>query len=237
MVLAHGLTDAAVCWGDVEHLLAASFDVINYDARGHGSSDRATDYSFEAHTADLIGLVEALRLESPVLIGHSMGGAHSAVAAAELAARAVVVEEPHWPEVAEDGTKDIAASRRSVVEVAALTETQRADYCRAEHPTWSDVDVASWVRARGQVDPDTVTWFSSWATTNRWRDQVARLRCPGLLLTGDLAPTVTVSAAADAQRLWPALQVRRIDGAGHNVRRDQLEAFWTAVSGFLETLS
>lgn len=236
VVLAHGLTDAAITWGEVETRLAASFDVISYDARGHGLSDRACDYSVAAHTADLIELVRAMHVVHPVLIGHSMGGVHSALAAAQLAPRAVVLEEPAWPEVAEDGTKDIAASRRSVVEIADLTESQRADRCRSEHPTWSCRDISAWVEARGQVDPDAVSWFGSWATTNRWREHIDEICCPGLLVTGDVDPTVTANLAAEASRLWPELQVRRIEGAGHNVRRDQFEPFWRVLADFLKLL-
>lgn len=236
VVLAHGLTDAANTWGEVETRLATSFDVLSYDARGHGRSDRAADYSVAAHTADLIELVRALHVLDPVLIGHSMGGVHSALAAAQLAPRAVVLEEPAWPEVADDGTKDIAASRRSVVEIADLTESQRAARCRNEHPTWSDRDISAWVEAQGQVDPDAVSWFDSWATTNRWREHISQLCCPGLLVTGDVNPTVTTTAAAEATRLWPQVQVRRIHGAGHNARRDQFEPFWRILADFLKQL-
>lgn len=233
VVLAHGLTDAANTWGEIESRLATSFDVISYDARGHGLSDRADDYSVMAHTADLIELVEAMQVKHPILIGHSMGGVHSTIAAARLAPRALVLEEPAWTENA-DGTKDIAASRRSVVEMADLTESQREERCRSEHSTWSSGDITAWVEARGQVDPDAVSWFESWATTNRWRDHIDQLPCPGLLVTGDLNPTVTANIAAEASRLWPQLRVRRIGRGGHNVRRDQFEPFWQAVADFLK---
>lgn len=115
LLLAHGLTDSAACWDRVATGLARSYDVIRYDARGHGASDRAASYLFELHIGDMVGLVRALGLDRPVLIGHSMGGAHAAVTAAELGARALIVEDPHWPELPEDGSKDVAASRRSVV--------------------------------------------------------------------------------------------------------------------------
>ena len=93
------------------------------------------------------------------------------------------------------------------------------------HSTWSSGDIAAWVEARGRVDPDAVSWFESWATTNRWRDHIHQLSCPGLLVTGDLAPTVTANMGAEASRLWPQLRVGRIRLAGHNVRRDQFDRF------------
>ena len=177
-VLAHGLTDAAATWDRVALPLSLAWDVVRYDARGHGGSTWAGDYSVDANTADMVGLVRELQLDRPVLIGHSMGAVHAALAAAELDVRAVVLEDPHWPELAENGTKDIDASQRSVADAAALSPAGRHAVVHAEHPTWADADLAAWVQARGQVDPDVVSWFYSWATTNRWRDHVARLRRP-----------------------------------------------------------
>lgn len=236
LLLAHGLTDSAECWNRVAAALAPSYDVVCYDARGHGASGRAADYSVERNTADLVGLVRALRLDRPVVIGHSMGSVHAALAGAQLEVRALILEDPHWPEAAEDGSKDIAASRRSVSEVAALPEAERWARGRALHPTWADDNVRAWARAQSQVDPDVVSWFNSWPTTNRWRNHVAALRCPGLLVTGDQSPTVTPSAAAQARELWPQLQTGQIENAGHNVRRDQFTQYWEAVSTFLGTL-
>lgn len=236
LLLAHGLTDSAACWDRVAMGLARSYDVIRYDARGHGASDRAASYPFELHIGDMVGLARALGLDRPVLIGHSMGGAHAAVAAVELGARALIVEDPHWPEVPEDGSKDVAASRRSVVEVAALTQAERWARGRAEHPTWADVDLQAWVQAQDQVDPDVVNWFDSWPTTNRWREHLAELHCPGLLLTGEHT-RVTSDAAGEARGRWPQLQVVQIEGAGHNVRRDRFEPYWRAVTAFLEARS
>lgn len=163
-----------------------------------------------------------------------MGSVHAALATAKVEVRALILEDPGaWPEVPEDGTKDIAASRRSVAEVAALPEAERWAHGRALHPTWADDDLEAWVRAQSQVDPDVVWWFNSWPTTNRWRDHVAALHCPGLLVTGEQSPSVKPNAAAQARRLWPQLQTAQIEGAGHNVRRDQFTPYWQAVATFL----
>ena len=84
VVFNHGVTDDGLCWTHVTKALEAQYDVIMPDARGHGKSDSGRgDYSPEARAADLAGLIEALRLERPVVGGHSMG----ADTAEHLAAR------------------------------------------------------------------------------------------------------------------------------------------------------
>lgn len=58
-------------------LSAAGHDVIMYDLRGHGHSDRpVTGYSVDDGVADLDGLLTALDIRKPVhLVGNSYGGA------------------------------------------------------------------------------------------------------------------------------------------------------------------
>jgi pimeloyl-ACP methyl ester carboxylesterase len=58
-------------------LSAAGHDVIMYDLRGHGRSDRPpTGYSIDESVADLDGLLTALDINHPVhLVGNSFGGA------------------------------------------------------------------------------------------------------------------------------------------------------------------
>ena len=50
LLLAHGITDSAESWDRVAHALAQSYDVVRFDARGHGASDRASNYLAETHT-------------------------------------------------------------------------------------------------------------------------------------------------------------------------------------------
>ena len=97
MVMSHGVTDNGLCWTTLARALEADYDIIMYDARGHGLSDKPeTGYGIDDHAADLVGLLEALELRAPILMGHSMGGAIVAVTAAQHPdlPRAVVLEDP-----------------------------------------------------------------------------------------------------------------------------------------------
>ncbi|MBC3762403.1 alpha/beta fold hydrolase [Quadrisphaera oryzae] len=235
VVLAHGLCDDAACWGRTARDLAQEHDVVSFDARGHGASDRAADYSLQAHTRDLVSLVRALGLERPVLVGHSMGGVHAVLASAEVEVAALVLEDPAWPDPPADGSKDAEASRGRQVEVAALPGARRWERGRALHPAWDDDDLRSWSLAQTLVDPDAVRWFDSWPAANRWEEHVSTLTCPGLLLHGTPS-AVSPAMAARARALWPQLRVVEVAGAGHDVRRDRFDGFWRGLRGFLEAL-
>ena len=99
VLLAHGITDNGLCWTRLAQALESEYDLIMFDARGHGLSDvPETGYAPEDHVADIAGLVDALGLEKPALIGHSMGAANVALAVAtdpDLA-RCAILEDPPW---------------------------------------------------------------------------------------------------------------------------------------------
>lgn len=75
LVALHGLIGSGACLSPLARTLEADFDVILPDARGHGrSSAPASGYSYPELAADVIGLIEKLELDAPILLGHSMGG-------------------------------------------------------------------------------------------------------------------------------------------------------------------
>ncbi|MCY0883964.1 MAG: alpha/beta hydrolase [Acidianus infernus] len=87
VILIHHLAGSYKSWSDIAYQLSQKFTVISYDLRGHGrSSILPYEYRIEDHSKDLKGLIEYLRLDSPIIIGHSLG----TLVAIEYALRNVV---------------------------------------------------------------------------------------------------------------------------------------------------
>ncbi|TME34391.1 MAG: alpha/beta hydrolase [Chloroflexi bacterium] len=86
VVLVHGLGSSSHIWDLVGPSLGAhGFRVVAHDQRGHGQSDQPDQgYDFGLVLADLVGLVDAIGVNSPALfVGHSWGASvvlHFAVA-------------------------------------------------------------------------------------------------------------------------------------------------------------
>ena len=74
IVLVHGITDKRTLWNPVADRLAADHQVVTLDLRGHGESGDAADYSALAMANDVGAVVTAAGIESPMLVGHSLGG-------------------------------------------------------------------------------------------------------------------------------------------------------------------
>jgi pimeloyl-ACP methyl ester carboxylesterase len=105
VVLLHGLTATHryVVMGS-KALQRAGYDVVAYDARGHGASDPASEpqaYTYEDLVQDLLSVLDEAGFERAVLAGASMG-AHTAVRLAmdhpERVAGLVVITPAYDPE-------------------------------------------------------------------------------------------------------------------------------------------
>lgn len=76
LVLLHGygMRSTAGPYDELLELLAQQHTVYAVDLRGHGASSAVTDdWTIHPLTDDLSGLLSALRVERPVLVGHSFG--------------------------------------------------------------------------------------------------------------------------------------------------------------------
>lgn len=74
IICVHGITANAFCFQVLADELAPDHRVIAYDLRGRGDSDKPDyGYSVPIHAADLAEVMDALKLERPVLVGHSLG--------------------------------------------------------------------------------------------------------------------------------------------------------------------
>ena len=75
LVLISGLGYSSWQWHKLVPFLAEHFQVITFDNRGVGQSDKpAGPYTAQMLAADTVGLLEALNIVTATIMGHSMGG-------------------------------------------------------------------------------------------------------------------------------------------------------------------
>lgn len=247
VVLAHGFTDNGLCWTRVAQVLEQDYDVIMYDARGHGFSDAPeSGYSTEDRAADLAGLIQALGLENPrpILIGHSMGAETVATTAThhpELV-RCAILEDPPWREdifasSAEERVAGMEEWRAGLVELKSKTREEIMAFCHTQSPTWAEVELGPWADSKLQLN--LVVFEMAHTPRTPWQDVARKIECPVLLVTGDpeMGAIVPPEVAQEAAGLWHNGQVVHISGAGHNIRREQFAKYMEAVAAFLDEVT
>lgn len=74
LLLLHGLASSSHIFDRLAPRLAGEFRVVAYDQRGHGMSGKPrSGYGFAQVADDALGVMRALSLDRPVLLGHSWG--------------------------------------------------------------------------------------------------------------------------------------------------------------------
>ncbi len=244
LILVHGFTDDGSCWTPIAELLARDYDVIMPDARGHGFSDAPEHgYSIMEQAADLKGIIAALGLRKPLILGHSMGAATALTLASTYpdVPGAILLEDPPawWVSSglpAATNPQQMAEMRESFI---ARKNQSREALIAEQHrvsPTWSDAELGPWADSKLRLSPNIVELFDNHIPTQvDWSVVLARITCPALLITADtaLGASVSTEAAAALKRLIPKLQVVDIPGAGHSIHREQMNIYVAVVRAFL----
>ncbi|MFN8662939.1 MAG: alpha/beta hydrolase [Thermomicrobiales bacterium] len=242
-MLAHGALDNARCWARVAEALAPSYDVIAVDTRGHGRSEAPIDgYHLISQADDLAGLVSALRLECPALLGHSMGAEVALVLAGRYPdlLRAILLEDPGpwwtgWPGTVEEQVF-LAAERERYAHLARQPRATLIADRRRKRPQWTQEECEVWAEAKLQASPHAFQAFAADLDAGvDWPLILGRITCPVLLIHTDpeSGGIVDQPAAAALQRMVPHLEIASIPGASHSIRRSNLARFMEVVEAFL----
>ena len=240
MIMAHGITDYGLSWASLAAKFEAEYDVIMYDARGHGFSEKPEgSYAIAAHVDDLVGLIKALGIDKPILIGHSMGsGTVSAVGAKypDLP-RAIIMEDPALAELLEY-LKEV-----NIPEWKRLIEADKARGKQAlmklartkRHPGWSDFEYDHWAEAKLLVSPDVVNVLQGDGIGAPPNEIFPRIVAPTLILKAD-ATNESRKKHLEVAGLLPNGRLVHIDGATHLVRQDKPAETERQIRAFLDGL-
>lgn len=241
MVMAHGSSDNGLCWTNLARELEADYDIIMPDARGHGLSDPPSrSDSADAQCEDLAGLIRALKLEKPILMGHSMGSSSVAWLAARYPdiPHAVILEDPGLiPRPPGDARSpatvaDIEKQRSQILQRNNMTIDEFVALCMKNTPQWGKCECEIWAPSKRQHHPDNA--YRSLAGKGPEKSELfAEITAPTLILKADAQGEVRRQNEEIAGLLKHG-KIVHIEGAGHNVRRDQRERLLKTLKEFLE---
>ena len=245
VLLLHGNSQQAHSWDFVSLALAEQYRLIALDQRGHGDTDwhSGGDYSLEAQQQDIDALVEAMRLEEFILMGHSMGGRNSYVWASRRPGvlKALVIVDT-GPEAQRRGLDRIRSFQQLPDELDSFEEfAQRVqEYTgRSREQVMGSLQYSIRQRADGKW-----TWkydkamrnpnrhASGWSTEQLW-ESVSKIDCPTLVVRGDRSDLFTQETMGEMQEAIADCETVTIAGAGHLVQGDNPADFVAAVQAWL----
>jgi esterase len=243
ILLLHGGNQSAHSWDLVSLHLSDRYQVFALDQRGHGDSEwaRDQDSSIDAKVADALAFVEDQGLESPVIMGHSMGGRVTmqlALARPGLARGIVLVDV--GPELSPAGVEVIANFVTHNVEFDDLEEfldnVVKYDKFRSREHIARTVKYNMLRRADGKyiskVDHRRVPVSSSDLTL----DDVRAIPSPVLIVRGGESDILEPEAAERFAAALPNGELVTVPNCGHNVHSGNTLGFLEAIGPFLAKL-
>ena len=248
VLLQHGGGQTRHAWkGAGETLGAAGYYAVAFDARGHGDSGWAPDaaYGQNVMVEDLKCVVAALGNRRPVLVGASMGGGTSLVAAGEdhVDATALVLVDVA-PRIEMEGVDKIQAFMRQKPEgFDSLEDVAQAigNYQPHRKPPKNLQGLVKNLRmnAKGKYvwhwDPGFRPDRHVLEKRQVRLEACARnLRLPTLLVRGGLSDVLSEEGAREFLHMCPQAEYVSVTDAGHMVAGDRNDIFGNAVIAFLK---
>lgn len=247
VVLQHGGGQTRHAWKRTGEVLGlAGYHAVAFDARGHGDSDWAPDgaYGQDLMVQDLQCVLQALGNWRPVLVGASMGGGTSLVAAGEhtVDATALVLVDIA-PRIEPAGIQNITAfMTRNPDGFASLEEVADAIASYQPHrerPTHlqglaKNVRLGEDGRYHWHWDPRFRQGHRDLAQRQTRLEACARaLTMPSLLVRGGMSDVLTDQGVQEFLALAKGSEYVNITSAGHMVAGDRNDSFGKAVVEFL----
>ena len=239
VVLQHGLSDYGACWGDmISDLSENGYRVALMDARGHGRSGKPdVGYDLNTMTADLMALIRHLKLDRPVVIGHSMGASMTARAASSYPEelRAIVLIDPVFNDaINEDKSLGIDKRKKDLQDIKQMSHTEIRDYTIKKHPEWKDIYIEAYVMSKVFASENI---FKIMDTVNQgWREDLEKIHCPAMLITADVekGAIVTQDTSNWIHERYPEIEILHVPNVGHSSHRENYPLVFSRICDFLE---
>ncbi len=234
LVLLPGITSPAATWEFVAERLAAFSDVYVMDIRGRGLSQGGAElgYRLDDCAADTEAFIRALGLGSPAILGHSMG----ARIAVRLAARYPAVVGKLIladPPVSGPGRRPYPIPLSFYLNsIDAVARGLGYEQMKESLP-WSDDKLELRMEWLPTCDPTAITESHKSFHEEDIHSDLPHITAETLLLYAEKGGTVTDEDADEISAAIGKCRKQRIDGAGHMIPWDRLDAFVESVQKFL----
>jgi N-formylmaleamate deformylase len=234
LILLHGLMSSGICWTSIAQALEEGYDVIMPDARGHGKSSVPDDgYQYEDHANDVTGLIQALGLSPPIVLGHSMGGMTAALLAArqQTPLRGLILADPTFLNLEvqhEVYESDVAEQHRRFLN-KSLDETLTEAQYKHPHRSLDTLKLMNIARHETSLNA-----FQVLIPPNpEYKQLVSTVDVPTLLVVGDTG-IVSRSVAEELRSLNSRFHIEEISKVGHGLHYDRPEPFLMIIESFLK---
>jgi 3-oxoadipate enol-lactonase len=237
LTLSHSIASDLHMWDEQMDALTQKYKVLRFDTRGHGASSAPDGaYTLDQLADDVHGLLGALGIKQTHWVGLSMGGMIGQACALKYPGvfQSMVLADTtcHYPAEAQPAWADrikLAQAQGMTPFVGAMLERWFTEpYRKANPPALARVGnairttpAAGFIGCCHALPKINVT------------DRLKEIRCPMLVIVGELDPGTPVAMARQIHEAAPGSELVIIPAAAHLTNVEQPQAFNAALLGFL----
>jgi len=232
----HGLGSSGRDWEPQIAFFSAHYQVVTFDVRGHGQSDKPPGpYSIRLFAGDTAELIKSLGIAPAHVVGISMGGMIAfqlAVSAPDLVKSLTIVNSA--PELI------LRTFKERLMGIQRLLITRLLGMCKMgqvlserllpkpEHAELRRIFVERWAENDKRAYIDSMKALVGWSVADRLGD----IRCPTLVIAADEDYTPVSLKEAYVARM-PQAELVVIEDSRHATPVEQPEQFNQALMTFL----
>ncbi len=253
IIIVHGLYGASDNWLSVAKALENDFRIILVDQRNHGQSPHSNNHSYQAMVQDIYELMQRLKIEKAILMGHSMGGKsvmRFCLEHPEMVEKLIVVdiapksygEFSNYAEVTADHHKII--DTLSSIDPSVFKERQKIDEALKEHFPQKHLRAFFMKNLRRRKDGHYEWKINLDALRNNMKEimdgfsglppKTGKKMPEAIFIRGEESPYIHEDDSMSINKFFPGSQIVNIPGAGHWVHAEKHDMFIKTVKYFLE---
>lgn len=237
VMLSHSLACSLVMWQPQMDVLESAFQVLRFDTRGHGDSDAPEGpYSLEQLSADAVGLLDALNIETVHFVGLSMGGMIGQCLALEYADRLKSLSLCDTAAVMPEESLPIWQQRIDAAGQSGMAGQVDETLERWFRPGYLQLNPPEVEMIRRQILATPVAGYIGCCEALRrlkYLERLSEIRLPTLIMVGEEDPGTPVAASAAMHAQIAGSKLVILPGARHLSNIEQAEAFNDALLEFL----
>lgn len=230
LVFVHGWTADRHRWDHQMTHFAQTRRVVRLDLRGHGDSSGAGVRTIAELARDVLALLDHLKIERCVLIGHSMGG---------MIAQTIALNHPDRVErlVLVNSIGRMAYNRPRGLLMAASTLVPfklfvATNIQRAFAPGYPREEIRAYIKASADTPREVVMTLYGAMRAFDVLDRVGEIQAPTLMIHGYHDIQLPVSQMLRMAKAYPDALVRIID-AGHELPVEKPAELTAAIAAFV----
>ena len=235
IVMLHGYSDSWFSFSRVIPLLPDTMRVIAIDQRGHGDSGRPADgYSMDDFARDVIQLMDALKIERSIVVGHSMGSfvgrRVAALAPGRVAGLVLVGAGIRADNEAVKSLRAPVDGLTDPVDPAFVREFQMSTIARP-------VPSAFMERANSESHKlSAAVWKQVLTGILEYKAAEPAIKSPTLVLGGDKDAIFPVADQEGVARAISGASITLVPGVGHTLHWEDPERFAKELVAFVARL-